>query len=55
MMNKLNTYLFLFFQSIICSRRGGSLIDELRNDAINQLIEVIKENRSIYVDQTRKE
>ena len=55
MMNKLK-YLFIFILSInlYAQEEEEVSIDELRNDAINQLIEVIKENRSIYVDQDKK-
>jgi len=49
-------YLFIFILSInlYAQEEEEVSIDELRNDAINQLIEVIKENRSIYVDQDKK-
>lgn len=49
-------YLFIFILSInLCAQEDEEVsIDDLRNDAINQLIEVIKENRSIYVDQDKK-
>ena len=55
MMSKLK-YLFIFILSInLYSQEEEEVsIDELRNDAINQLIQVIKENRSIYVDQDKK-
>ena len=54
-MSKLK-YLFIFILSInLYSQEEEEVsIDELRNDAINQLIQVIKENRSIYVDQDKK-